>query len=56
MLIPTSVLVFHTFAPTSFDDSNFYHCATLVRDLSTSILVLAAVSLLMCAHVISTWH
>ena len=36
ILIPKSVLVFHTSAPTSFDDYDFIHCVTLVRDMRTS--------------------
>ena len=45
ILIPKSVLVFFTFASTSFDDTDFARLY-LVRNLPTSILVGASVSLL----------
>ena len=45
ILIPKSVLVFFTFASTSFDDTDFARLY-LVRNLPTSILVRASVSLL----------
>ena len=46
ILIPESVLVFHAFAPTSFYHCSFTTAQLLVRDLPTSILVLAVISLL----------
>ena len=44
IIIPKSVLVFFTFTPTSFDDSD--RLAALVRNLPTSILVRTLVCLL----------
>ena len=46
ILIPKSVLLFHTFALTSFDDSDFIIALALVLDWPTSILVRAVVTLL----------